>query len=124
MELSGEHAQEQVVLERIEGAEISIFREQAGVIAGQVHIDHIRTLHDLGLTGGVRGLAHPGHPLAGQFIDQRAFPGSRLPEEADLDFMVPFPLPGLQELGYQGFGISGHTIPSFMLLLFRWPGST
>ena len=47
MELPGKNAQEQVILERIEGAEIGVFRKQAGIIARQVHIDHIRTFHDL-----------------------------------------------------------------------------
>lgn len=125
MELPGKNAQEQVILERIEGAEIGVFRKQAGIIARQVHIDHIRTFHDLGFPGGVRGLAHPGHPLAGQFVDEGAFAGPRLPEQTDFDFMIPFPLPGLEELGCQMFVIPGHTAPSFMLPLpFRWPGST
>ena len=123
MELSSKDTQEQIVLEGIECTEIGIFRECTGIIAGQVHIDHIRTFHDLGLPSSIRGLADPGHPLSRQFIDQGTFPGSWLSEQADLDFMIPLPLPGLQELGYDGFGVPCHFTASFIPAV-HWPGST
>ena len=123
MEFPSKDTEEKIVLERIESTEIGIFRKYAGIIARQIHINHIRALYDLGLPRRICGLADSGYPLAGQFVDQGTFPGSRLPEQADLDFMIPFPLPDLQELRNNGFIVPGHGTASFIPAA-RWPSST